>query len=52
MNTQICTPDYVEREEEIIKLRDETSILREAVLEMQNFLRHPKQVAELSVESL
>ena len=41
-----------ERDQEIIKLQDETSVLREAVLEMQNLLRHPKQVAELSTENL
>lgn len=41
-----------ERDQEIIRLRDETSSLKEAVLEMQNFLRNPKQVAELSIENL
>ncbi|MGC1131371.1 MAG: hypothetical protein WA941_01005 [Nitrososphaeraceae archaeon] len=40
----------LERDQEIIKLRDETSILREAVLEMQNLLKHPNQMAKLLVD--
>jgi hypothetical protein len=36
-----------ERDKEIIKLRDETTILREAILEMQNFLRHPNQISKM-----
>jgi hypothetical protein len=39
-----------ERDHEIIKLRDETSTLREAILELQNFIRHPNQMAKLIVE--
>jgi hypothetical protein len=39
-----------ERDREIIKLRDETSILREAILDLQNITRHPNQVAKLLVE--
>ena len=37
--------------QEIDNLRDEMTVLRQAVLEMQNFLKHPKQVAELSIEN-
>jgi ribosomal protein L37AE/L43A len=40
------------KDQDIGNLRVEMTVLKQIVLEMQNFLRHPKQVAELSVENL
>jgi hypothetical protein len=42
--------DQLEKEQEIAKIREETYILKQAVLEMQNFLKHPNQMAKLLVE--
>ena len=40
----------VGKERDIAKILEETALLKQAVIEMQNFLKYPKQLEELSKE--